>query len=126
MLDNAEVERRLDQATAYFEAEDNDACKSVLLLLLSEPGVDLADRFTAQVQLVYNAQSWREGERYRKEAKATFAEMSKDGAQGSKQMLDTFRFVLDDLVDWQNDVKESTGGVSVAKTHITKLRQQQR
>jgi len=103
MITNEEASRRLDQAAVYFEANDNEACKKELLSLINEPGLDLADRFNAQAQLVYNARRWEEGEKYRKDAETTFAEMKALKSRYPKEMVALFRSELEVLEEWQED-----------------------
>jgi len=131
MITEEEISSRLDQAAAYFEANDNVACKRELLSLIGEPGLNIHHRFAAQAQLVYNSRKWAEGEKYRKDAEATFAEIKalKDKSPRTKELMAVYRSELEELADWQDDHSDPEKPLSapiLAEKNITKLRQKQR
>ena len=115
MLDQADVERRLDLAAEYFET-DSKACEKELLSLLAEPELPLDNRFAAQVQLAYNAKNWQKGESYRKEAEKVFAALKEENKGDGRDGLKLQRFLLDELREWQDQDRPS-GGVG-AKKHV--------
>lgn len=101
MITDEEANRRLDQAAAYFEASDFEACTKELLSLLEQPGLKLPDRFNAQTQLVYSARRWEDGEKYLSDAYATFEELK--ALKYDKRGIALFRSELEVLEEWQED-----------------------
>lgn len=106
----ADFDRRLDLAASYFD-HDSEACERELLSLLKEPDLPLYDRFTAQVQLVYNSSSWKRGERWRYDAEKTFQALKKEmaGTASGKESVALARFLLQEIKEWQDEDRPSGG-----------------